>query len=384
MVDPGPPAPPEYAPPTLLDAQRPGFLDRLGVALQDTPQYSPRPYESGGSAFTRGLLGGAASGFSGGRLLDMKAREENRATTNRVNVAAADRNYALAMDSWRVRLKKYLDENGNVPVNDDLIARYPGLKPFKNRTESMSTLLPYMSRQDAAGAKPNDPMSTADDPKVAKVLGVKPGTQVKTSDYRQAFETAYPKPTSTGGGDAGDDGISSQQQRGILALNTAIRSDPDVKDFVTIRDNYKRMTVMAKQASGQGDLSIIFAYMKVLDPTSVVREAEYNNAAEAVGKLPQLANIPRQWIAGKKLTPAGRDGFISAARALYGEKERDYKRAVVQYTEQAKAFGVDPALVLRDYTADQTPEPQGNPFASPSTPTVRKGGFWDSLTQGGR
>jgi hypothetical protein len=113
----------------------------------------------------------------------------------------------------------------------------------------------------------------------------------------------------------------------------------------------------AKLGTGQGDLSVIFAFMKVLDPTSVVRETEYKNAAEAVGKIPALAvRMQKGWLQGDKLSPEGRAGFVSAAQDLYDSQTAAYDDAVAFYKNNAKALGIDPALVVRNYRArDRAP-----------------------------
>jgi hypothetical protein len=96
-----------------------------------------------------------------------------------------------------------------------------------------------------------------------------------------------------------------------------------------------------------------------------VREAEYNNASEAVGKLPQLANTPRRWLKGSKLTPEGRQGFINAANALYSQKKQDYDKAVGMYREQANAYGIDPSLVLRQFEVEESANDSRPPLTSP-------------------
>ena len=144
---------------------------------------------------------------------------------------------------------------------------------------------------------------------------------------------------------------TTQRTTILSSLSDDVRSDPDIKEFVTVRDNYQRVQEMAKQRTGQGDLAVIFAYMKVLDPTSVVREAEYTNAAQAVGKLPALSNVPRNWIQGDKLTEEGRIGFVAATQVLYDTKRQSYEQAAEFYRNKARSLGVDPSLVLRDFAA---------------------------------
>jgi hypothetical protein len=173
-----------------------------------------------------------------------------------------------------------------------------------------------------------------------------------------------------GSRDAGDAqyALDPEQKKAIGALTDNIRQDPDVKDFVTVRDYYERIKSGAESKSGVGDLSVIFSYMKVLDPTSAVRETEYKNAGDAIGKIPQLANVPQQYLKGNKLTEKGRQWFQEEATKIYNLKKAQNERAISNYRGQAEGYGIDPSLVIRDYTAGQT-----SPSGSPASGTTSSG-----------
>jgi len=53
------------------------------------------------------------------------------------------------------------------------------------------------------------------------------------------------------------------------------------KEFVKVRDAYGR--ILSTDASAAGDLALIFNYMKILDPGSVVREGEFATAQNSAG-----------------------------------------------------------------------------------------------------
>jgi len=167
----------------------------------------------------------------------------------------------------------------------------------------------------------------------------------------------------------------SPKEKASLAnmLADNIRQDKDVSNFMVVRDNYSRIARMAANGSGVGDMSLIFAYMKVLDPTSVVRESEYKNAADAIGKIPQLANIPANWMVGSKLTPEGRAGFVKAAKELYEQQRASYRTAIDMYKGFAAEFGIDPRLVIRNYEVQDIPD-MGGGQAVPVGPTPAAAG----------
>lgn len=113
------------------------------------------------------------------------------------------------------------------------------------------------------------------------------------------------------------------------------------KEFPKVRDAYLRI-----QASSDGtaasDLSLIFNYMKVLDPGSTVREGEFANAQNAAGVGTRIGNLYNQMIKGTRLSDEQRKEFLSTARNLYGEQEKTYQNTVTSYRELATAYGLDP------------------------------------------
>ena len=336
------PAPPAYESPDLLSAPPLGFRERLAAALAGRPAYRPRVGTTGAQAFFGGLLSGAGRGFSNATIANSRAQEVERERTNTVRKAEADRNWANAQATWRARLAEEFrtktDQRGKILVTDEMAKQMGAPAAAGSYRDPVEVGNQIRARQNVARV-PAD---------LAETMGKPAGAETTSGEIIAARNFLRPK---VGKEEPVPGVLTDEQRRALTGLNTAIRSDPDIKDFITVRDNYKRMSSMSKLASGQGDLSLIFAYMKVLDPTSVVREAEYNNAAEAIGKLPQLANVPQGWLSGKKLTPAGRQGFIAAAESLYNAKKQDHDRATAMYRDQANALGVDPKLVLRDFSA---------------------------------
>lgn len=130
------------------------------------------------------------------------------------------------------------------------------------------------------------------------------------------------------------------------------------KEFPKVRDAYLRI-----QASSDGtaasDLSLIFNYMKVLDPGSTVREGEFANAQNAAGVGTRIGNLYNQMIKGTRLSNEQRKEFLNTARNLYGEQEKTYQETVANYRGLATAYGLDPersvplSRVVTDANDDQ-------------------------------
>lgn len=155
-------------------------------------------------------------------------------------------------------------------------------------------------------------------------------------------------------------GLTKDQRSELQRVQSNVRQDPDVKDFITIRDGYERVQTGANRDDSQGDLALLFGFMKMLDPNSVVRETEFANAEQAQGTLQRFFNIPDKFIRGTRLTTEGRKHFADAARELYERKEQSYQKAVDFYGNQLDAYEIPREMGLRDF---------GTTFEDTSTPS---------------
>lgn len=138
-------------------------------------------------------------------------------------------------------------------------------------------------------------------------------------------------------------------------------------DFRGVRDAFSRV-----QASGDGttpaqQMSMIFAYMKMLDPTSAVRETEYANAENARGVPTAVQNIWNKLKDGQFLAPSQITDFKNQASALYENAEQDYDRSFNFYRKQAENAGMSPD-VIQDFRVPEETAPTGAPPATITAP----------------
>ncbi|MEW6126725.1 MAG: peptidoglycan DD-metalloendopeptidase family protein [Acidobacteriota bacterium] len=152
-------------------------------------------------------------------------------------------------------------------------------------------------------------------------------------------------------------GLTKEQRTELQRVQGNVRQDPDIKDFIITRDGYERVQTGANQNNAQGDLALLFGFMKMLDPNSVVRETEFANAEQAQGTLQRWFNIPDKFIKGTRLTEEGRRYFADAAKDLYSRKEMSYQRAVDFYGNQLDQFGIPREMGLRDFGTTFEDEP---------------------------
>lgn len=120
------------------------------------------------------------------------------------------------------------------------------------------------------------------------------------------------------------------------------------KDFVTARDAYGRVLASARDPSAAGDMALIFNYMKVLDPGSVVRESEFATAAATGSFGERIQAAVGRLMTGARLSDEMRADFVNRSGMLYEEQKRLYGGTKDQYTGLAKRFLIDPADVVFD------------------------------------
>lgn len=127
------------------------------------------------------------------------------------------------------------------------------------------------------------------------------------------------------------------------------------KDFYSVRDAYSRIAATAKNPSAAGDLALIFNYMKMLDPNSVVREGEFANAQNA-GSVPnKIIGVYNRVLNGERLADAQRKDFLNQAQRLYSTALETYKKTAANYMGLAVQYGGQPSRVVTDMTADVEP-----------------------------
>lgn len=156
----------------------------------------------------------------------------------------------------------------------------------------------------------------------------------------QALDQVKPKDEKTIGG------IPEASVRVANSLRDDWRTEPSVKRAETIADQTRIVQAAAKNPDAAGDLSLIFAYMRVLDPTSVVREREFANAQNAAGVPDRIRNIYNNLLKGQRLNEAQREQFVSRSLEIAKQSDISLQRQVNRYTKIANKYGIDPEMVI--------------------------------------
>lgn len=115
---------------------------------------------------------------------------------------------------------------------------------------------------------------------------------------------------------------------------------PVVKDFNKVRTAYEKVKQAGANPSPAGDLSLIFNYMKILDPGSVVREGEFANAQNAGGIDTKIRNLYNQIIDGTRLSPDQRQDFLNQSKNAASAEFKGASEALDQYKGLAANSGL--------------------------------------------
>ena len=136
---------------------------------------------------------------------------------------------------------------------------------------------------------------------------------------------------------------------------------PQVKDFADIAAGYEKVKVAKDDPSPAGDISLIFGYMKMLDPGSVVREGEFATAQNAGSVPDRILNAYNSALNGTRLNPKQRKDFLNQAGNVYNAQQGLVKSLEKDYSGLAESYGTRPDLVVPKQSAPKEREKEFNP-----------------------
>lgn len=166
-------------------------------------------------------------------------------------------------------------------------------------------------------------------------------------------------------------------------LRKEFNSLPEIKNFKDVEFGYNKIKESSKDPSAAGDLSIIYGFMKMNDPGSVVRESEFATADQARAAMSRLeesgVSMPSIVVSaiqkletGQRLLPEQRQDFINQSSSLYRAQALQVNRAKDQYSKIAESYGYDPLRVITVNPLDLKSAKKLPPPETVIGPTARK------------
>lgn len=139
-------------------------------------------------------------------------------------------------------------------------------------------------------------------------------------------------------------GVIPAEKRPEAERNFRNEYNDRTKVYQDVKASYGR--VLSSDDSAVGDLSLIFGYMKMLDPGSVVREGEFATAQNAAGVPERVMNIYNRIVSGERLNSDQRKAFKGQAERLFkqaGQQEAQVRSGIERI---AKGYGLNTANIF--------------------------------------
>lgn len=119
--------------------------------------------------------------------------------------------------------------------------------------------------------------------------------------------------------------------------------------FVTRLDAVERIKKARENPGAVADLDIVFAFMKMLDPNSVIRESEQASAENAAGVPERIRNVFNRVFEGAKLGLEQREDFLRQAESIFATSQRQQEALMDRVRKQAQAGGIPEDVVIIDF-----------------------------------
>jgi uncharacterized membrane protein len=188
------------------------------------------------------------------------------------------------------------------------------------------------------------PVGGADPMKPLQVQGAQMGLQRDQVALQQA-------PLEMRGKELGNQ--KTAQEIGLDKFKTVVdlKKTYDKDERVqTYRDAIPQVAgAMDAPNTPQGDLSVVYAFAKVMDPASAVRGEEMDMARGSSPIAAQIQSYLGLLNSGKRLPPETRRGLIDAMRTKAQQYEAAYASARDEFQGVAKQGGFDAAAVIGEH-----------------------------------
>lgn len=181
------------------------------------------------------------------------------------------------------------------------------------------------------------------------------------SGYRYAPDGASLMPIPGGPADRKNNPAPGDMAQAEQALRKEYIAQ--IKTPQTVVNSYAQIEQAAQRPSAQNDLALIFSYMRMLDPTSVVREGEFATAQNAAGVPDQIRNAYNRAANGERLNPEQRKGFVASARGIKDQAQQQIDSYREQYSSLANEYNYSPSRIIGNH-----PKPSGGPKSQGKVP----------------
>lgn len=190
-------------------------------------------------------------------------------------------------------------------------------------------------------------------------LNISERDKARLRERAAAIEAARAKAAS--GAEAKAKADAAKAERGDMKMTDDLRKEfnglPWVRTYKEIEGAFGKVKTSSQENNASGDLALIYAYMRLLDPGSAVKEGEFANAEKAGGMLDKAKVWTSKIEDGERLTPEMRARFVSSALRLYDEHKKQEESEVAKYRGLATKRGLNADDVAGGSAAPSSPPP---------------------------
>jgi hypothetical protein len=210
--------------------------------------------------------------------------------------------------------------------------------------------------------------------------------KARFADLREQLEVDKLKPKPMGAGGPAKPALSLKDQIGVEGK---LRDDftRDYKPISDQRYSYDRLT--SAEETPEGDIALIYNYMKMLDPGTGVKEGEFATAQNAASIDVRIRNEYNRLKSGERLDPTQRTNYRSQAKSIWDKYKKQGDRLRTQYTTEAKRLNLEPSAIFLSAPEEEQPQQaaaQAGPQVSKAPPQVSQaqpmtsGGGWSIVS----
>lgn len=212
-----------------------------------------------------------------------------------------------------------------------------------------------------------------------KAIGASVEQPLRTQDVSE-FSTIFGKPNDTRTWDPntrlqfGEWQDSQKRNKSGSGKDMIIELRKEFQGLQPVKDTQQILAAAEKikrsGAGGPGAINMIFGFMKLVDPSSTVREGEAAMAQNAGGIPAAIRNAYNALLTGDKLSPELRGQFQAETDRLVSAQLSRYDAIAEPYRKEAKQYGLDAERVVfpLGYATSPAKTQPVNP-AVPTTPT---------------
>lgn len=195
-------------------------------------------------------------------------------------------------------------------------------------------IAPITMRKESAEAIGKEISNKFAPDKLAADLGL---TKAQTEQAKAAVAASRAAAAKSGAEAARAQAEARQMGAGVIPLDKRPEAEAkfrkeysdQTKGYTEVKEAHQR--ILASDKTAAGDISLIFGFMKLLDPMTGVREGEYASASNAASIPIRIQNLYNKALSGEKLSDDQRNMFKKQADKLYraaAVKEKEVRKGI--------------------------------------------------------